>query len=725
MIYRFKPIEMKLKYFSSIITFVKNLLLAYLIYMVCRIVFVWENWGLYGPTLFENNFWTLLKGSLQFDTSAILYTNSLYALMMLFPCHWKEREAWQKAARWVFVVVNSLAVIINLCDAVYVQFTGRRTTTTVFSEFSNEGNLFSIFGTELLRHWYLLLIGILLIKTLCKVSGRPTPNPSLVGRGVDSLTPDISSNDNTGEASVSTPLPTREGQGVGPVGPVGLYYAIHVLSFALYIPLMIAGMRGGFTTAVRPITISNANQYVAHPSDAAVVLNTPFSLIRTIGSTAYPVPEYFEATELDKIYSPIHSPEDLLKVQPADSLISEDKPTSSMTPPFQKKNVVVLIVESFGREFIGAYNQPDSAGFSLEAGYKGYTPFVDSLYQYSLSFDYTFANGRKSIDGMPSVLSSIPMFIEPFVLTPASMNKVSGLAGELGKVGYSSAFFHGAENGSMGFQAFARSTGFQAYYGRDEFNDDKRFRGDEDYDGTWAIWDEPFLQFYALKMTEMKQPFVTAVFTASSHHPFVVPEHYKDIYPEEGDNPLHKCIRYTDHSLQQFFETAKKQPWFENTIFVLTSDHTNMPDHDEYKTDLGLFGAPILFYDPTGQHFAAGRRHCIAEQIDIMPSILGLLGYDRPYVAFGQDLFHTADEDLWAIHYNSGIYQLVKDDWMLQFDGEHIKALYNFKNDWMLQHDILNKYPEVQRQMERLVKAVIQSYMTRMNKDQLVVGSYE
>lgn len=686
-----KKRKVKLK-INSLLSFAINMLWVYLAYMLCRVIFVCENWSLYSETLFDNKLGDLLKGSLLIDTSAICYTNALYALMMLFPCHLKEKAAWQMAAKWVFVVVNSLAIIINLCDCVYVQFAGRRTTTSVFSEFSNEGNLGSIMGTELVRHWYLVVIGILMIYGLWKIYRTPNTQPQLTDKKL-----------------------------------YARYYGTHTACFALSIFLIICGMRGGATTAVRPITISNANQYVNHPIEAAVVLNTPFSLIRTIGKTSFPVPEYFEAAEMEAIYSPIHSPKDFLKALPSDSLneasdsINEEDKNQAFTNTFQKKNVVVLIVESFGREFIGAYNQPDSMGLSLEAGYKGYTPFIDSLYQHCLTFDYTFANGRKSIDGMPSVLSSIPMFIEPFFLTPASMNEVSGLAGELGKEGYSSAFFHGAANGSMGFQAFAKSTGFQQYFGRDEFNQDKRFRGDKDFDGTWAIWDEPFLQFYAQQMTEMKQPFVTAVFTASSHHPFHVPEQYKERFPEEGDNELHKCIRYTDYSLKRFFETARKQPWFNNTIFVLTSDHTNMPDHAEYKTDLGVFGSPILFYDPSGELIKAGRRHCIAEQIDIMPSILGVLGYPRSYVAFGQDLFHTADADKWAVHYNNGLYQFVKNDWMIQFDGNKVNGLYNFKKDWMLRNNLAGKNATVQSAMERHLKAIIQSYMTRMNNNELVI----
>ena len=423
----------------------------------------------------------------------------------------------------------------------------------------------------------------------------------------------------------------------------------------------------------------------------SIVLTIAFIIV-LLGAIAIGV-GYLTGADLEQVYTPVHVPSDTLTQR--------------------RKNVVVLIVESFGREYIGAYNE------QLEGGnYRGYTPFVDSLYQDCLSFDYTFCNGRKSIDGMPSILSSIPMFVEPFFLTPASLNDVSGLARELGNSGYYSAFFHGAENGSMGFQAFARTTGFNDYFGRTEYNADPRFNGDDDFDGMWAIWDEPFLQFFALKMTEFKQPFVSAVFTASSHHPYVIPEKYREQFPEEGGQTIHKCIRYTDLSLRRFFETARRQPWFDNTIFVFTSDHTNQTCHKEYQTDLGYFGAPILFFDPSGE-MPRGRRHAVAQQIDIMPSVLGWLGYDRPYVAFGCDLFSTPDEDTWAVQYVGGdVYQYVKGDYVLQMDGDRVKAVYHYKDDWMLTRNLIGTVPE-QDQMERELKAIIQQYMHRMNNNQL------
>ena len=646
--------------------FVINMVMVYVVYEICRLVFLAVNWGMFSDVMTCGAFADMLRGGWYFDTSAILYTNALYALMMLFPIHYKETALYQKIAKWLFVIINAVCIVANLVDCVYFQYTTRHTTMTVFSEFKNENNLGGIFGIEILRHWYLVLIGVVLIGALWRLYAMPK-----------------------GRLEINKLRPTSRRS-------YAVYYGSHLLCLLAFVPLCIAGMRGGFTTAVRPITISNANQYVKRPLEAAIVLNTPFSMIRTINKAIFVAPYYYTESQLGAIYSPVHEPSDTLTKR--------------------KKNVVVIIIESFGREYIGGYNK------WLDGGkYKGYTPFVDSLMQHSATYLYSFCNGRKSIDGMPSILSSIPMFVEPFFLTPASMNNVSGLAGELKHEGYHSAFFHGAENGSMGFLAFARATGFDEYFGRTEFDADKRFGGDKDFDGTWAIWDEPFMQFYATKMGEMKQPFVTALFTASSHHPFVIPDKYKNIYKEEG-LPIHKCIRYTDNALRQFFNKAKTMPWYKNTLFVITSDHTNQSDHEYYQTDLGGFCSPIIFFDPSGD-IKPGMRNAIAQQIDIMPTVLGHLGYDRKYIGFGLDLFNTPAKDTWAVNYINGIYQYIKGDYLLQWDGQKTKALYRFRTDLLLKHNVANRESKVCEAMERELKAIIQSYMERMTHNRLVYAN--
>lgn len=219
-------------------------------------------------------------------------------------------------------------------------------------------------------------------------------------------------------------------------------------------------------------------------------------------------------------------------------------------------------------------------------------------------------------------------------------------------------------------------------------------------------------------MGKLKEPFMTTVFTASSHHPFVVPEQYKAQYPEEH-LPIQKCIRYTDMAIGKFFETASRQPWFENTIFVLTSDHTNMSDHAEYQTDLGGFCSPIIIFDPSNP--VGEIQDKIAQQIDILPTILGMLGYQKPYFAFGIDVLHTPKEKTWAVNYLNGIYQYVAGDYVLQFDGKKTIGLYAL-SDSLMKNNLTGKTKSplpTGKGMEERLKAIIQQYMVRMTKDRL------
>ncbi len=650
------------KLFSSalapLVTSLVNLLLAYVTYFIARVVYMLVNLSYFTQGLTFSQLMEMFGGGLLFDTSAIIYTNLLWIVMMLFPLWAKETPLYHKICRGLFVTVNGLAFIANLADSVYFPYTLRRTTTSVFKEFDNESNLGDIVGTELINHWYLVVIAAVVIFALYKLYVMPRTDKAH--------------------------YPTTKSR--------VKYGLIQLACLAGAAPLCVGGCRGGLQSGVRPITINNANQYVTRPTDCALVLNTPFSMLRTIGKSVFAVPDYYPSMDAAAaVFNPIRHP----------------KPQHKSV----KKNVVIIIVESFGREYIGGFNTMYFGG-----KYKGFTPNVDKLIKKSAVWYYSYCNGRKSIDGMPSVLCSIPEFIEPFVLTPASMNTYTGIAGHLSKWGYQTAFFHGANRGSMGFLAFANKTGFQNYYGRQDYDADKRFGGDADFDTNWGIWDEPFLQYYCTKMGEMRQPFMTAVFTVSSHHPFVIPEKYKKVFPEEK-LPIQKCIRYTDMAIGKFFESASKQPWFKNTIFVLTSDHTNMTDIKQYQTDIGGFCSPIIIYDPSG-HIKPGMRNGVAQQIDIMPTVFGILGYDKPYLSFGCDLFSTPNKDTYAVNYLNGVYQYVKYGYVLQFDGTQTKGIYKL-TDVLMQHNLRGHVP-VQGKMEHELKAIIQQYMYRMVNDKLM-----
>ena len=650
---------MKKSVFANAFALISNLLLVYVLYTLSRLIFFWINHSMFEDMSIGYLF-RLFGAGIIFDTSAILYTNAIFIVLFLFPFHWKENPAFYKVLRWLFAIINGIFVSANLIDSVYFQYTGRRTTISVFQEFSNEkGNIFSILLNETLVYWYLPLLVALFCFVLYKLFRLPSSY--LVGNKL-------------------------------------VYYAVHTVCLLIAIPLSVFGMRGGMTTATRPITISNANQYINHPVDAGIVLNTPFALFRTMGKKAFVVPSYMADEEMNRRYTALREPLPTVK--------------------FRQMNVVVFILESFSKQFSGLMNP------NLENGrYKGYTPFLDSLMTRGLTFEYSYSNGRKSIDGMPSVLSSIPNFVEPFFLTPSSLNEVSSVAGELTRhKGYQSAFFHGAMNGSMGFEAFARAAGFGSYYGRTEYNKDPNYHGDDDFDGTWAVWDEEFLQFYCDKMSEMRQPFATSVFTASSHPPFAIPERYKGVFPK-GKTPLFECIAYTDHAIELFFKKAEKQSWFKNTLFIITADHTSRGAYPAYLTDLGNYSVPIIFYAPGIPELRGIDRQKIVNQIDIMPTALGILGYDRPYVAFGQDALSTPVEKTFGVNYlpATGIYQFIKGDYLIQFDTKKVIHAYRYRTDPLLKTDVRGSMPKsLLKDMELQLKAVIQQYMERMTTNNLV-----
>ena len=638
-----------------------NMLVAYLVWMLSRVAFFVENWSTFATYMSWPLFKSMLHGALVFDTSALLYVNSLYLVLMLLPLHLKERSGFHKGLKWLFVVTNAVAVASNLMDSVYYQYTGRRSTVSVFSEFANEDNIMSIMLTEFVNHWYLLLAFAVLVFLLWRCYTRPRLEVYRFGHH---------------------------------------YYLSQLVALLVMIPLAIVGIRGSVTAGTRPITISNANEFVNRPVEASVVLNTPFSMIRSIGKKAFVTPDYMTPEQMEAVYSPVH----------AHPVVDSNS--------HKNKNVVILIVESMGKEYIGSFNR------ELDGGrYKGFMPFIDSLLTQSLTFKYSYANGRISMDAMPSILSGLPMMVEPFFLTPASLNDVDGISSIMGREGYSTAFFHGGHNISMGFSAYAHIIGFEHYYGLDEYCQSPKYGGMDDWDGKWAIWDEPFLQFTLDNINGMRQPFLTAVFTASSHHPYNVPKQYRDsLVDEEGGQPIHKCVRYTDMALRRFFERASREPWYQNTIFVLVADHTNQASHDVYKTDLGLYSIPIIFFTPDGSLPPSYDEVTIAQQADITPTLLHLLGYDKRYLAFGEDLLNNhADKvkQTWAFSYNAGIYQLLKGDLMLQFDGTKTTAVYRFKTDKLLKHNLVGQLPE-QQEMEQFIKALIQQYMSRMNENRLL-----
>ncbi len=358
----------------------------------------------------------------------------------------------------------------------------------------------------------------------------------------------------------------------------------------------------------------------------------------------------------------------------------------------KKLNVVVIILESFSREYSGYLNGND-----------GYTPFLDSLMNEGMVFTDAWANGKKSIEGIPAVLSSVPGLVnEPLLNYGTYPNlKMNSMATYLKEMGYSTAFFHGGSDGTMNFDRYIKSSGFDSYFGKNEYPNPV------DDDKVWGIFDEPFFQYFSTKLSEMRQPFLGAIFSLTSHHPFTIPEQYKEKF-KVGKEPIEEVIQYTDYSLRQFFKTASQQPWYNNTLFVITADHTGPTTDEYYKTRTGMYRIPIVLFQP-GNNLLKGRNDEVVQQIDILPTVLNMVGYEGKFISFGQSMFEKQNDRV-AISSLGNIFQIVDGHFSLQFDGENPVELYDYIRDPFLKNNLVKEQPSVTLKLSEQIESYIQVF---------------
>ncbi|MCB9359920.1 MAG: sulfatase-like hydrolase/transferase [Flavobacteriales bacterium] len=454
-----------------------------------------------------------------------------------------------------------------------------------------------------------------------------------------------------------------------------------ILFFILISALTAIGFRGGLQ--LKPLDIINAANNTS-PQNVPLVLNTPFCIIKTVLNDQLPETEFFSPSDLTKIYSPI------LKIN------SEGQ--------FKGKNVVLIILESFAKEHVGFFNNGN-----------GYTPFLDSLLEESYAFTNAYSNGSKSIEALPAILAGIPPLMNtPYVISNYANNKIDALPAILKRNGYNTSFYHGGSNGTMGFNGFTKIAGIDDYFGMDEYP-----YKEKDYDGNWGIYDEPYLQYFSHQLRAKKEPFFSAIFTLSSHHPYSIPKKHENEFPK-GVLDAHETIGYTDYALREFFNTTKKNNWFKNTLFVFTADHSSFSLNPIYGTLIGRFAIPIFIYDPSSTLKGIDTnyfQHC-----DITPTVLSLLGIDTKLVSFGLPPDKTSR---YIVGFSRNTYYLMENDYLLLFDGENSTGLYDYSKDKMLADNLINNEQAniIKDKLEQKLKAIIQQHNNRLIENKLSISN--
>jgi phosphoglycerol transferase MdoB-like AlkP superfamily enzyme len=626
---------------GQLLLLIQRLLLLFLIYFVLRLLFL----IIYYPSfqLGDAKDWLMVfLTSLRFDTSAILLSNAPFILLSLLPFPFFYHRFYQLMLMVVYAVINVFFIFANCVDLVFYGFVRKRMTADIFEFISIGDDTRNVLPALLRDYWYIIVLCLALSALLLYLYHRIRMPVSYHFSGIKSK-------------------------------------AVYVLSGLviafLFSGVAVIGARGG--TQYKPLRMISAARSTS-AENIPLIASTTFSMLTTIGKNRPEEVHYFSEAELYHHYQSLH--------------------TYPAKTSFKGVNVVLLILESFSKEYIGYYGKD-----------KRFTPFFDSLITQSLSFPNTFANSKKSIEGIPAIVASLPALMEePFLTSPYNGYRINSLASVLKKEGYYTAFFHGGNNGTMNFDNFAYLAGYDHYYGRREY-------GPQDYDGYWGVYDHCFYRWFVDKMNTMPQPFFTTLFTLSSHHPFKIPDELAGRLPE-GHHPILRTIAYADYSLRTFFEYARKQPWYSNTLFVITADHTGAVLSTEYETRKGIYEIPLLFFLPG--IIAPAENHSVAQQCDVMPSILGFLGIEQPFVAFGNNLFDPS-QPRFSISYLQGSYQLISDHYLIQFDGTDLLNAFRWRTDPLLKENIFNGNPEPFLQELNWLKSVIQQFNSRILQNRL------
>ncbi|MFN5673621.1 MAG: LTA synthase family protein [Bacteroidia bacterium] len=620
-------------YRHQLYSVLKRLLLLLVPYTLCRVLFYILYYSQFKECTFTDVCVAHLTG-LRFDVLVICWVNLIYILVSLIPHKRYFNAGFQNVLKIIYTGCNSIAILCNCIDLAYYGFTHKRFGyDTLIQLTQGQIDLSAQLDNYILDYVGLVLLFVVLVFIL--QFGWNISKTSAVFKTSNSV------------------------KAVG----------INIGTACLALVMVFLGLRGGWQYI--PLQMVDAGKYVS-PKLMPLVLNTPFTIIRSAESQHLEDLHFMPQSKAFNMVKPVHH-------------FKSQKRTD--------KNVVILILEGFSKEFTGL------------SGRKSLTPFLDSLMTQSLVFTNAWSNGKQSIEGIPAILSGMPSLMPTsFINSVYCTHPVNSLAQLLKHNGYTSAFFHGGKNGTMNFDAYAAAAGFDKYYGMREYNNDA------DFDGSWGIWDEPYLRYCVNEISKFKVPFLSSIFTLSSHHPFKLPAAYKNKFPKNGLD-IGPCIGYTDYALRQFFYSAQQKPWYKNTLFVIVPDHTANSNDPFYANALGQHAIPLIFFTPDNSF--KGQCSTLMQHIDIMPSILDTLGFNRPFFAFGKSVFKPVKNRM-AWFYSNGTYGLINDSLYAVFSNHTALQAYKYTCDSSLLHPLrLDALPL--QHVTHTYQSFLQVYHTALN----------
>ena len=290
----------------------------------------------------------------------------------------------------------------------------------------------------------------------------------------------------------------------------------------------------------------------------------------------------------------------------------------------KKLNVVLVIVESLSADFMTAFGNTQNI-----------TPYLDKLAQESLLFTNFYATGTRTVRGLEAILLSVPPTPGSSIIRRPNTENMFTAGSVFKDYDYDVSFFYGGYGYFDNMLEFFSSNGYK-------FIDRNNLKKEEiTFSNIWGVADEDIfkksLQYFD-EQSDNKKPFFSVVLTTSNHRPFNFPEGRIDLKPGSGRAA---GVKYTDYAIKEFIETAKTKAWFDDTIFIITADHCSS---SAGKTHLPVekYHIPLLIYSP--KILKAQVVESLSSQIDIAPTIFGILDFQYKTKFFGKDILNYPAE---------------------------------------------------------------------------------
>jgi len=465
----------------------------------------------------------------------------------------------------------------------------------------------------------------------------------------------------------------------------------------IFAVVFVLGIRGGIQS--KPLRPSFA--YLGgKPSLAQLSLNPIYTVFYALKKGDVNIVQLIPADEATRRVQDLVKGSQMSFQDPAYPLFQsskQDAPLDSRHP-----NIVVMVLESWSGKYVGSVG-----------GIKGITPNFDDLASQGALFTNFYAIGHRSTDGITAGCCSIPTYQDLQIIgTSLEQNRFLCLADILGRSGYDSFFLHGAKTGSFGLNAFSKVAGFKRYIGKEDFD-----LGANEADATWGVYDYVALNRLNVELREAQKPVFAVWFSLTSHSPYELPSEKYRVTPEtEPDHELLDTLKYSDGAIGRFFQQARKELYFENTIFVLFADHTA---GSILKGTRERQHIPCLVYAPA--LLKPKRVDVIGSQLDILPTILELTGNKTSVTTFGRSLLDEDSVRRYAFVDQGGHYGWLNDQFTLLASAQgDVIGLYDSNNDPYEQVNMANSFAELLSVMRRDLFSFVQVSKKLVRDNQLV-----